>query len=1086
MPFDPDKYLKQKEQEDLKSSIDETQSPKDKAATPAGTAIKVPSGSFDPDKYLQQKDIESQPPDTVAGDRLREPGAQAPASEEQPMASQLFNSVVQGIKETWTPGMVTKEEIEGQKDDAWYETAAQIAGGILADIGGAAAATKTGATIGSFAGPLGTVVGAGVGALSYALYTGIGQENLAEARGGEFSTLRAAGRAALAVNPLLRYSSKVGQAISSLGPKADKLMMAAEKGLYRAARLGAQVAGETAVAGSEFGKDGAMAASIVSLVAHGIGFKGKPTPKQAMDAGEFAASKSGIKTMARAAKRIEAMPEINTAKYNADEMTYDFANYVLEGNAPKKTWKERAARYMEHRTDKDEIYQTYLKKKIIEEELLNTAKEVNEAYKKGGKFDDSMDAFSSWTATFRDGQNAAREVDRRTGIGMTKALNDLSEARGRFETTKAILQNKAKAAYKIQKRLRISDDEMGKLRTYLSDEQAKKAVAGDIKHLLDGSGNLNPKAKKAVEAWNDVWSSARESIKSEKFDMGQRDFYFPRAGIGKYQLAHNVENFMDTAGKLQAKAGLSNDISSWSIDDLAKAGLTSVEIKQFQQESKYLRSLLSRHGVKDKKLTFGRLNKLRNSAITINDRTKTASEISATLERGSAFIPIKYREFNNRQAFLNYLNSNVKGAVMSDSIREMSGIQQSFSKANLKDSAKWVDNLLNDISGGSRTNLRQWFADKENKMNYRIYQGLNNQEKNWASTVGWNTANIAMQGFSAWQSAIYPAYLALNVPAMARNLSQNLVMTAPEIGGTYGYSLALRSMYQNPFQNYKYLKKAGILAEGAVAEMIKPEQSKFLEHVSKAGDIAMKLYTGTDTLNRMWTYNIGQTMAKDLATGNLKAIKALSKLGPSVKAALQKEGLTSLEAFRKNQKKTGDILGKMLIGKTQFHYGQEQKAEFLRNIGPLFSMFTKWPVSTASDIGTIMRENPKLAQKAYRYFERYGAIWMAFAYADSMKDEQEFTQNYFLNNLSSWAPGKSAIDLGLLNNPRVEAAMAIPGIAKKVFSAEDKAGMLKQLAREGVKSGLGPASAVINELDRIQKARGEKAPSREFMDELFD
>ena len=47
--------------------------------------------------------------------------------------------------------------------------------------------------------------------------------------------------------------------------------------------------------------------------------------------------------------------------------------------------------------------------------------------------------------------------------------------------------------------------------------------------------------------------------------------------------------------------------------------------------------------------------------------------------------------------------------------------------------------------------------------------------------------------------------------------------------------------------------------------------SRFIKQWGRWGDRAMKVYQATDSLNRMWAYNIGQTIAKDLTYAEAKA-----------------------------------------------------------------------------------------------------------------------------------------------------------------------------------------------------------------------
>lgn len=1028
----------------------------------------------------------SQPPDTVAGAQP-DAGAKAPAAEE----TDYLGAFAQGAKETVAPGLVTDQELQESKDYTLGETLASLAGSIGIDLAAAAAATKTGAAAGTLIGGpgVGTAVGAGAGLLGYALYSGLGQEELAEKRSGEYSKTRAAARVGLNIIPIARHGNALGKALSQLSSKADDILRVGEKTGAKVARLGTQVAGESAVAGSEFGAEAAGFAGALSLLMHGIGYSGKAPGLKKSDAiAAFTESDAGVETSARIARRVhdEAGVLAREGTYSEDKVTYEFSQWLLGKKV--RMPKERAARYMaqlDSDETRDEVFTNFLIHQIAKDELSKTVDVMRSRVTKGGKFVDDHEPMAKATASFRDGQAAAREIDRKTGMDVTRALNEISHERGQFENFQVTADNLAYKAYKDQKRGGISDDEMGKLRAYLSGEDGTEELKPQLAKFFGPDGNLTPKAQKAVESWSKVWDLLRDAIQERGFEVGQRPVYFPEMRTTGSDLLSKVKETISAVNGLRGK--MPKDLVDWNSEGLVKAGLKEVEAKELMTSILEAKKLRRRYGVKGE-FDFNSLYGLEQAVLNKNQRSRSGAELSAIFERGNTPIPEKYREWNIRQAYINYMNGNVKGAIMSESLRRMSGLEQAFRSAGLEQTADWTNKMLDDISGGIRMSVRQWLANKENAMRFRIAAGMKNADNVWES-LGWKTANLGMEGFGVMQAGLYPAYVGMNVAANIRNLSQNIAQAAPELGGAYGYNAVMRALFSNPFKHFKKLQKEGVIAKGATAESLRPEDSALVKQWGRWGDRSMLLYQATDSLNRLWAYNIGHVMAKDLAKGNQLAIESLGKLGPAVITALKREGIDSLEAFQRDTDKLGDVLGKMLVGKTQFHYGTEQKAEFLRDIGPLFSMFTKWPFAVGSDIGTIMRENPKLKDKAYRFMERYGSIWILANYAASFQDDAPAELNYLVGDLKSWAPAQSPIDISLLNNPRVEAAMAIPSIAKKVLEAEDPnealKTLVKQVTREGVKIGVPGVSSIINELDKLKSKQGETPPSQNWVDELF-
>jgi len=95
-------------------------------------------------------------------------------------------------------------------------------------------------------------------------------------------------------------------------------------------------------------------------------------------------------------------------------------------------------------------------------------------------------------------------------------------------------------------------------------------------------------------------------------------------------------------------------------------------------------------------------------------------------------------------------------------MRKAYGQHEAFALAGMPETAKWWGNLLQDLSGDVRGDIRSTMLDKSNAIKYAIYKGVNKESKSWTEAVGWNTANATTKLMSGWQTAMYPAYLGLN------------------------------------------------------------------------------------------------------------------------------------------------------------------------------------------------------------------------------------------------------------------------------------------------------------------------------------
>jgi hypothetical protein len=1064
---------------------------------PAQTAGQPSADLFAPVTKDELKGIGSvsQPPDTVVGAQSQGPRS-SEQSGDQPSAFERFVSGVKlGAQETINPDDVTKEDLTREKD--MWEAGGEIVGAIGTDLAAAWVSAKVGAAVGTAVFPgVGTAVGGLAGLVGYGIYSGIQGENLAEKRTGEFSTPRAIGRVALSINPMLRYGGKLSSAAAKYAPKLNTVLKATEKVGSRVARVGLQAAGESAVAGSEFGKDGAILAAVASLGIHGLAFKSGMdiNPMTSRVIGE-ASEEAGAEAVVRANKIMQEMSP-DELTFSPDKIDAGFARFVNRSGAMTKGGVKSqkkgiaAAKRILDTVDEETqqgMWQDWILTKTMGREMGKINDELGAEFAKRGSLKAQLQSTEDFHTKVVDGLAAVGEMDRTAGTGATEVLNGLAEARGMYENLSPLLLKKGIAAQKLTKKARMSNKQMGQLRVFLSEGKQPQHLKG-IEHLVDADGNVAGKVKTAVDAWSDAFDEGYNLVKAHGFDPNHQDYYVPRQMLGLNEKTLLVEDYTRTLGQLSGRIDKPN-LRTWNLDDLESIGIKGADADNIIGQIKDLRKINVSAGGERKSLTMSDLGTLKGRLLDSKNTYRMGNDVSAVFSKGNDDFSDALREFDISKTFLGYVNGSVKSAIMSKATRKAYGQHEAFALAGMPKTAQWWGNLLQDLSGDVRGETRQFFLDKGNRIKYQIFKGMQKEEKNIVEAVGWNTANLGMKMFEGWQTAVYPAYLGLNAKATIRNIGQNWVQTAPWMGGTYGLNVVARSSASNFFKHTKRMKADGLLAAGFKAEALSHQTTKAGRAYGRLGDISMKFYELSDNLNRMVAYNAGHVLARDLSRGSADALQALEKMGPGVRLSLRKAGLTTVEAMRADMDKVGDIIGKHTVARTQFHYGVEQKAEFLRTMGPMFSMFTKWPVSIASDFNTIWRENPKAHKAALRMFERYGAPLAAFATLQSQIGDDDQVYNALIGDIKSWAPVMSVLDMGILNNPAIEAAMSVPGFFKAIIedpspaTLEDK---VKKATQSLMKSTVPVGSSILNEADRWRKADNKPSLSSEMVDELFD
>lgn len=1103
------------------------------------------------EKPAEEKPVELSPLDTIRKktsikkpEFLEKMEAIAPAEPEASFtesAREFIQGLGRGAREEIAPFSFDEREVERIKTEpfSWSQTAGEVVGGMGSGLAAAIAAGKTGAAAGSLFGPLGTAVGAGVGVLGYALYSGIGQEKLqADLGGQEFSPTRAAARTLLNVNPAARASGEFIEELAKKSPKLAKAAAASEKTGARVARGAAQTAGEVGVAASTFGVDAATVTGVVSSVISPLVFgrsAAAPSPRSVQTLEQYLESDVGKSLVKRVGKKAQAIADKQIEL--TDELKYEpaFMEYFLSrpGFDHKKdiTSKSYAAKKAQfdsyiHKGNKggiteeklNHIYKGYL----LHKEMINEASKVRQelqeefsrqAFAKGGKED--FDPFPGIVEMVGDGQYIARATDRMFGTNTTTLLNNISETRGKFEVTAGALYKKAIDASKKQRRIKINgkkmtNEQMGRLRVYFS-ENNPRSLTPELRTLIDFNTNTikDPKVREAVAAWDDAWEGARDAIQEHNYKIGNIKHYLPLRFLPKDKLATRVRRSMESLQGMSVALGKK---SVFNIDEnsLIKAGFKGDDVKNTLDEIKNIRDMAGRAANKEAvDVTTSDVGSLIKNLISEHGEDFAfGGELGVIHTRQGQEIADRFREYDIGASFKRYINTQLRISMYSDVNRRMLDNLEVMKALGATKAADWFDDHLKDIVGGGQNakfKVASAIRNRAGVFKYRATRLLENAKMGNETTD--SVINLMPELLSTWQANLYPAYLGYNVKATLRNLTQPFAMLAPELGGTEGYSMTLKAyirilgQLKDPKTNKidftrlaKNLDDIGLGGSGRLAESLQdPLPLGAVGRGAKAvNDVGMAIYSSADILNRAIAYDVGQQMAERLILGNKKTMTSLQNLGDAAKAQLQAQGIR--EAIQENNaKKLGDILGKFLVGKTQYHYGPEQKSKFARYMGPLFSMFSKWPSSVMGNLYDIWKENPGAYRKMRRYGQVYGAPLMFLSSVDYAKEQLGLDEaglvNYLIGDAVEVSP-LLALEFTLFQNPAAELGEYFLGVGRDVLKDPGEKSLrkgAKRTAKKLLETSAPPLSSVYNELQKLEKRGLGKTTTTtdELLDEIF-
>lgn len=1058
----------------------------------------------------EEMKIVSQSPDTVASARLANvsPQGEAPGT-----IDSIISGGSRGIRETLMPGTMTKQEIE--KTGNLTEIASQFFASMGIDLAASATAAGVGARIGSLFGPATAAAGALVGLGSYAVFGAYNQETIAETRTGEFSKGRMAARALLSLNPMLRYGGKVTQGLLKSAPRAAAALAKTESGIARTGRLAAQVAGETGVAASEFGEEHIKTAAGISFILHGLAFrKGHGiSPAQSKALTETALTDDMISVAGKAADAIEALPPQKRI-FNQDKMSTEFINYVLHQDLGIKFSPENKTAALRHLKGQkgQELYDNFLFRKKMTAAAQQLADDLEGQLTNLGvktpqdkvKQKERINQLKKTNLFFRDSNVVASSLDNVTHQGYSKSLNTLSRHNELYNIHRTEILDEAIKASSLTKKAGLSPEDMGSLRVTLS-EQGIDSAKSRFPDLFDAEGALIPKVDLAVTQWNKAYAKAATIMKSYGFNIEEIQHYSPRVLMNRNQLTDFI---VDVGTEIQNRVPLINKpLRKWKVADLTGAGVNmdKASAHALMSNINTLRAHAKRYGIKS--LDVSQLDDLKNASLKVSRKGEWSAQVSAAFGRSDAdsLVPEQLREMDVNQQFLAYMRGSFKAAIMDKPLREMETHRAVAQKLGLNNVAENIQASINASVGSGRdgkiSDVKDWFATKLNQAEYWAHRGILESQKRQTSKIdlaesfnraGFQITDKSIKMLAGWQAVLYPSVLGFNLPAIVRDVASGVFQNTSLLGGTYGYKAVTRAMLTNPMKYAKRMESLGMTSGAFRAEAMERGldtlNSKINRTIGKASDIALSFYGVSDKFNRNWSFATGHIMAGDLARGDAQAIAALKKLGGGAISALRGAGFKDIESFKKNVDQVGDILGEYLTSRAQHHYGAEQRSQFLQEMGPFFSLFTKWPSSQLSEILQIIQESPTKRQALSRMGERYlapVALMMAVA---ANSDPDSTVMQYLMPNPVKMAPMMAALDYSVTNHPLFSFIIGSSELAKHFLENPEPAAFnlaAKKLLKNIAKTGVPGLSSALNEIDRFKKAQGDTQLSTEIINNLL-
>jgi hypothetical protein len=371
---------------------------------------------------------------------------------------------------------------------------------------------------------------------------------------------------------------------------------------------------------------------------------------------------------------------------------------------------------------------------------------------------------------------------------------------------------------------------------------------------------------------------------------------------------------------------------------------------------------------------------------------KMETAARAAMER-NGIIPEWMREKNLFLLMDKWTTNTLRHLYLRNSLDELGSLTRRVRAAGGKLEADYLERLLQDINGVRKGTAASGALEAKISFNRMIDAKLA-KTTNVVERAGLQMAKAVPEVFSDLSKQIYPNLLGLSPRALIMNSTQLFAKTWPELGTTYGSAVLPRGML-SALKNYPAMRKRLRDSGFQPAEFINKyrqatsegiRRSSFyampLNVVSAAGDAAMKLYTKMDEMNRIIAMSTADMMAHDLAKGSNFARKSLANFPETIQREVSLAG--------GDEKAISAIISAHLNASTQYNYNRASMSEFGRTMGPMFSVFSKWPTATVGEAIAEYRKRGFLGGSA-RNAEKFVVPLLAFQLFDTLALNEGFT-----------------------------------------------------------------------------------------------
>ena len=617
------------------------------------------------------------------------------------------------------------------------------------------------------------------------------------------------------------------------------------------------------------------------------------------------------------------------------------------------------------------------------------------------------------TRFFWDGMSVANDIDRRNGGSVVEAMLEAGRADAQATADRVDWTKKAK-------NILAHDD---------ADEVINKAIAQGTKL----EGELGARQAEIRSFYEDI----RKHLNDLGVPVAERENFLPTKTVDTPEAIYRIRKKVMESGGWQAL------------------------MEKMPGELKQAMSYYTGSSA-DGKEGVDILRKLTTPGSAAYARERLSSSL---FEYSEGAIPEFLREYRTRPLLNRYLSENLNYAHMRESLAKLKLNKELLTKAGAKEDAAFIDRAVQGYYG-ARGPLDAAAHNLMVRAQVAAYEAAD-KATNPAARRFYDNVAHSPEILSNLTKNIYTNVLS-SPKAVLQNFAGLYFQTIPELGWAYGTkgllgatAKALGNLASRPKEYLGEMTAKGFIGPemSDIGHLITRKEPGILgKGLDTTASLASSPFKGIERLNRAVLYEVG----KDLAANWEKPMAA--KFAKSMPASYRNLVDKSAPSMRER------LITMYIQDRGQASYNKLARSDAARYVGPMFSMFTKYPGVMAGRMGEAISDKG-LAKGSADIVTKYVAPWLALQQMSvALKNTGSLdpeTEEYFFGKggLASVAPLPAAANVIGASSPRAPATQilgAAMGTGRNLALAGTKA-----LAGEDYEANLDAAVKNLSGLTTI-------------------